>query len=60
MLQVKLAPMPHFEASDWTLADSFEDFLAEVVELECATEFIEVSREFVARRFYPLNQIWRE
>ena len=57
MLIVKLSPIPHFEVSDWSLADSFEDFLAEVVEMECISEFVELSGVFVMRRFYPVTYV---
>ncbi|MCX6934092.1 MAG: hypothetical protein NTZ29_15655 [Verrucomicrobia bacterium] len=50
-------PSPHFEATDWEIADSFDDFLTEQVGLECVTKFIENDGRFLARQFYPVAPI---
>ena len=56
-LTVNPNPSPHFEANDWGIADSFDDFLTEQAGLECVTKFIENDGRFVARQFYPVAPI---
>jgi len=57
VLTVNASPSPHFEVKDWSIADSFDDFLTEEIGLECVTKFIENDRQFVARQFYPVAPI---
>jgi hypothetical protein len=57
VLSVNTSISPHFEVKDWSIADSFDDFLTEKIGLECVTKFIEDDGKFVARQFYPVAPI---
>lgn len=57
LVYIQLDPRPHFVVKEWGLADSFDDFLSEKTDLECATEFVEQEGAFVAMRFFPLSPI---